>query len=973
MRTGLATACLAVLLFGVAPRARADVADYVGRPVAEIVLETAGRPIVEARLTSLISNEVGAPLRIAEVRESITHLFSLGRFEDIRVRASARGASVVLTFELVPLQPIRSFVFRGADVPGVDAGRLRRLVVDRFGVSPRANRSADMARLVEDDLRQVGYLRAGVTARVEADGVSGHSRLRVDVTPGVRARIGTLIVTGDGAEPAAAVLQRLNLVTGDSYQRETLTGRIDRYLEDRRRRGFLTARMTMTPQPTEEDRIVNLTVNVTQGPRVRVVFSGDQIPENRRADLVPVAREASADEDLLEDSGIRIEDYLRAQGYRDAHAPFTRAQADDELVITFNVQKGPQYRVGRVEIAGNTQVTRVALDARLRVRSGQPFSVAALNADLSTIEDVYHRDGFADVQVVPETEPDQAARVGVQVPIIVRIRITENARTVVNSVSIEGIRAVPEAELSSSLGLQAGRPFFLAQLAIDRDAIQLRYANLGYPSATVMTNPGLSSDGARADVVFTVREGARLFVDHVLIVGNERTRTATIERELQFTSGDPLGLEAVNESQRRLATLGLFRRARLTQLVHGDDTRRDILVTVEEAPVTTIGYGGGIEAGQYLQRAVDGALGERLRVAPRAFFEVGRRNLFGKNRSVNFFSRMSLRPPPSESSAVTGFSEYRVIGTFREPRAFGTGADALLTGTLEQQVRSSFNFSRRAFGAELARRVTPRTSVSGNYQIQRTELFDEGIVATDRLLIDRAFPQVRLSSFSASAVRDTRDDLTDPFKGLFLSANGQIAARRIGSEVGLAKTYLTAQTFRPVPRTRRVVLAASVRLGMSSGFPRTVPKTDDFGNQEFGPGGTPLVVTVRDLPASERFFAGGDTTVRGFALDQLGAPDTIDRDGFPIGGGGLVILNAEVRVPVRGGLGVVGFIDSGNVFARTSDINLWRLRSSVGFGIRYKSPIGPIRVDVGIKARRHETAGRRESASEFHISLGQAF
>ena len=130
---------------------------------------------------------------------------------------------------------------------------------------------------------------------------------------------------------------------------------------------------------------------------------------------------------------------------------------------------------------------------------------------------------------------------------------------------------------------------------------------------------------------------------------------------------------------------------------------------------------------------------------------------------------------------------------------------------------------------------------------------------------------------------------------------------------------------------------------------------------------------MRNLPASERFFAGGDTTVRGFALDQLGAPDTIDRDGFPIGGGGLVILNAEVRVPVRGGLGVVGFIDSGNVFARTSDINLWRLRSSVGFGIRYKSPIGPIRVDVGIKARRYETAGRRESASEFHISLGQAF
>ena len=128
------------------------------------------------------------------------------------------------------------------------------------------------------------------------------------------------------------------------------------------------------------------------------------------------------------------------------------------------------------------------------------------------------------------------------------------------------------------------------------------------------------------------------------------------------------------------------------------------------------------------------------------------------------------------------------------------------------------------------------------------------------------------------------------------------------------------------------------------------------------------------LPASERFFAGGDTTVRGFALDQLGTPEIIDADGFPIGGNGVIILNAELRVPVMRFLGVVGFVDSGNVFKQTTDIDLGRLRATIGFGVRVQSPVGPIRVDVGFKLDRQEiTPGRLEPLNAWHISLGQAF
>jgi hypothetical protein len=274
-------------------------------------------------------------------------------------------------------------------------------------------------------------------------------------------------------------------------------------------------------------------------------------------------------------------------------------------------------------------------------------------------------------------------------------------------------------------------------------------------------------------------------------------------------------------------------------------------------------------------------------------------------------------------------------------------------GWREQQRRSSFDFSRRSINAELARRLSPEVSVSGGYQIQYTHTFD---ITSDQRLIDRIFPKKRLSSFSTSVIRDTRDDPFGPLRGQYLSANGQIAAKAVGSEVGFTKSFFTAQTFRTVPRTSRIVVAGSARLGLATGF----------GPEVF-----------KDLPDSERFYAGGDTTVRGFAIDQLGirhvpsqdAVDTIDAEGFPLGGNGLVIFNGEVRVPVHGELGVVGFLDAGNVFKRASDISLVALRPALGFGVRYKSPVGPIRFDMGFKLDRRSYEG----AKAWFITFGQAF
>jgi outer membrane protein assembly factor BamA len=305
-----------------------------------------------------------------------------------------------------------------------------------------------------------------------------------------------------------------------------------------------------------------------------------------------------------------------------------------------------------------------------------------------------------------------------------------------------------------------------------------------------------------------------------------------------------------------------------------------------------------------------------------------------------------------------------VIATYREPRALQWNADFVLSGAVEQGIRSSFNFTRKGVTAEIIRRLTPTIRTSVRYSFGTTRTFDERLSEEEQSRIDRLFPRVRLSAVSGAILRDTRDDVVDPSRGTFLSGEASMASRATGGQVGFLKTYLQGYWFRRLPGARRIVFATRASAGLADGFPRETQPTDADGRPIEGP---PEI--VEDLPASERFFAGGDTTIRGFALDTVGTPKTISPRGFPRGGNGVLIMNGELRVPIWKDMGAALFVDGGNVFERVTDFDFSDLRGSLGFGVRYRSPIGPIRVDLGFKMDRRESEGRRA----LHFSIGQAF
>jgi outer membrane protein assembly complex protein YaeT len=970
-----AAALLAALLLARPAAAQLQVPDAYGAVVVSQTLTIDGVAAAEPVLAELVETRPGTALTPRDVRESIAHFMGLGRFADVVVTATAVTGGIAVVYDLRSARAVRRLEFRGE--LGLSERALQRAVEERLGGAMSMARIADLVPVLESVYRDHGYDAARVTPRPDLrDGES----LVVEVAAGSRTPITRVSVDGNAPMPLADIPAKYGLSAGQPYDRTQIDRRLERLVSDLRERGYYEARADHQLR-RESGGGAELVVNVDGGAEILVQFEGDALSARERRDLVPVEREGSVDEDLLEDSANRIREHLRAQGYRDAEVQYVRTPRENSLAIVFTVRRGPQFRTSAVTIAGTTVVPTSELTPFLRTRAGELFLESSMDADAATLAEQYRRRGFTQARVQPIAVPaaGQASPVAVEV----RFDVTEGPRTAVGTIAITGHQALEEGALRAAITSSTGQPYYQPQVALDRDGMLLVLLNRGYLSAAVEARVTFSEDRSRADVAFAVTEGPQVFVEHVLVVGNEKTSTATIRREVTLGPGDPLSYAQLTESQRRISGLGLFRRVRIAELDHGEPNRRDLLVSVEEAPATTVGYGGGVEGGQRLRRAEPGGPAtEVFEIAPRGFVEYGRRNLFGRNQTLNLFARASLRTKASTTDVAEGEEEpsgytlrdYRILGTLRTPRLLGSANDLVVTGFLEQGLRSSFNFTRRGARAELARRLSRAVSFSGRYVIERAKLFEERLDPDDKPLIDRLFPQVRLSTVSAAVIRDTRDDLLAPTRGALFGWDNDLALRAIGSEVGFAKTFAQGFFYRRLPGRRATIFAFGGRLGLARGFEREVVQLDEDGNPVLDPDGAPVVDIVTDLPASERFFAGGDTSVRGYALDRLGTPETIDRNGFPRGGNAVIVLNAELRVPLVGGLGAVGFMDAGNVFSRVSDFDFAQIKPTAGLGLRYLSPIGPLRVDLGFKLDRGRLpTGEMEKLTELHISLGQAF
>ena len=931
--------------------------------VTDIRIEQEDQVVSDPVIRSLIETRVGQPLSMEAVKETIGHLISLNRYEDARVFSEPAANGIRLRWVLFPIHPIDRIEFTG--MTGLSEGDLRRIVTDRFSGPPTEGHVDEAAALLRTQLRTRGYLKSTVDTRIVPTHNPDRATVFFQVDAGMRATITEVRFEQVDAEGRANIVDVPDIKKGQPYDEEALDKELQAWERRMHNRGYYEARGSRGPIFLGNEVI--LSVNLARGPHVRVDFAGDPLPDSEKERLVPVKAEASADEDLLEDSTRAIENYLHQRGYRDAMAPHTREEANGELIITFRVTRGPRYILRDLRFMGNASIPTAQLEELVKLKNGEPFVRSTLDAGIQAIVNTYRTQGFTGAQVkttdaigIPEDrrDPDRG--------IEITLAIAEGPRSTVRNVTFEGNTAIPEAELQRKSVISPGRAFVAAEMAADRDTLEAEYRNRGYLSAAVSFKTTSDENDTQVDVHFSISEGPQILVDHIVIIGNRRTKEKTIADELVVKEGAPLSESAITESRLKLNALSLFRNVQIESVAHGSEPRRDLIVRVEEAPPTFIGLGGGIEGGYQVRTGPTGLAEDQFEVAPRGFFQIGRRNLFGKNRTANLYTRVSLRSgnPSNVATPSTapvaepsyGFHEYRVVPSFIEPRVFGLRSNLQVSGILEQAIRTSFNFRRRELRAQTDVNVSRRYRLTGFYALQHTTLFDVSD-PSEKPLIDRLFPTVRLSRVSGSLSRDTRDDALDPSLGTFGIVSGDVAARAIGSQVGYIKTYVQGFAFRRLPVPRRTVLALGARVGLAHGFQRIQGGLD-----------------VSDLPASERFYAGGDNSVRGFPLDRLVNEETVTPSGYPTGGNGVIVFNSELRVNLFGQFQGAAFVDAGNVFPRASEFSLTDLRPAAGFGVMYRSPVGPIRVDLGFNLQpRVFSSGFSERRYVVHFLLGQPF
>lgn len=981
---GIALACVvaAMLATPVTVRAQDDpFLKYAGRTIAAVEVRVETRVDTSPTLLTLVDIKPGEPLTREAVRRVIDRLAQVPRFIDGDVRALVedRPGGLALIFELTPRHPISAMQIRGT--PGIPAGELERLIREEFNGLPALSRLSDVEATVVTLLEDEGYRSASVTLNTEEFHDPDRATLIIDVTAGPRTVISSLEINGTSPYSRDELARRLGVAVGAPYRPRLMSSELARLRDELRDKEFYTAiAQDLPPAFNADETEAGVVITVNAGPRVVLRVDG-RLPRSQD-ELIPVRRLGSADTDLLDDSRNRILRELQREGYWRAQVSYSQDKpSPEELIITYRVEWGRRFRIAGVEVPSGLQVTEQALETLPALKPGAVFNPEAVVNALTTIAASYQLDGYHRVAIKHEYR-EVPGRNDSEGGVLVVPNIVEGPRAIVTRVDFDlgENPQVSRAQLEAVMRARPQQPFVLGHLSLDPRAIEQLYQSLGYLGASVAMTTAF--DQAQTEVVLTVtaREGPRVVVGEILVVGNEKLSVEAILREIPVKPGQPYNDNVRFETQRRLRERFGLRSVRVTTAPRlAGEAEVPLIVSIEEAGAFTLGYGGGAEISTRPRVTPDEGIEDRLEFAPRAFIELGRRNIGGRNRSLNFFGRVGFKRDRSRDDDPTdnqfGFIEYRTTAAYREQYAFGTNGDLLFTATAEQASRTNYNYIRRGATAEWIQSATPRLTLTGRYALDFTELFDELIPDEQQSTIDRLFPQVRLSMLSGAAFYDRRNDRLSPTRGFQLSAIGDMALRSIGSEVGFLKGFLEGSVYRSL--SARHVFAGRGQLGVARGFARTAPELDDTGAPILNPDGTPRLETVRDLPASQRFFAGGSTSVRGFQIDRLGVREILNDNGLSDGGNGMVVFNAELRTTLgnlfRRRLSSVVFVDAGNVFDSAADLDLSRLRAAAGFGFRYDSPIGPVRLDLGFKFDRLQLPRYTERGWELHLSLGEVF
>jgi outer membrane protein assembly complex protein YaeT len=938
----------------------------------------------------------GQTVSIRELQSSIKNLFATGNFRDVRVDAAPSDAGVVLTFSL--------FLHYRVDDVGIDGvtrgdlTRAQREVTVRPGEILSLDAVDDSAAAIEEMLRQQGFLAATVDPETNFDRARSLAGVRFEVTPGPLAKVGVVQIEGPTAPfTTNELINRMSRKPGSAFNLREAREDADRMKNFLVRRDYRRADVDFLGYTHDEaTQTVTLRYRAQTGPKVQVEVAGVERRSVRR--WLPFARNQEYSEDAIDRAADNIVEGLQLRGHYLAAVDTESSLENNVWTTTFNVSPGPRFRLADVTFSGNVRVDEDALHDIVATtpRGGirrfvstlfrRPTGITRgqLSDDRDAIESFYRLQGFSQATVgepVVMTRADET--------MTVEFPIVEGTQTVVAELRTEGNEKIVTDTLPRPQLVEGG-PLNPQMLHDDVVALQTFYANRGYVEVQVTPRVEVSEDLTTATIAYVISEGPQVSVDEIIVRGNTYTDRDVVLRRSDLSPGQPFSYTSMLEAQRELYRLGIFQRVDI-QATQTDTTvaDRDVVIQVEEGRNLTVTGAIGLRMERGTQQGTVDEDGEEedgddggAQIHERIAAAVAHRNLFGTGRYLGL-------------ELVYGGDEREAFLTYREPFISRWNVPLQLQiFQSDDSTRPGTKFRQRGTSIELTKvaRLQTRWSLRYEYKISQCEggplcdALNKGlpVETADRSLLD-----IQISSISPTFFWDTRDDIIDPHSGFFTSASIEYAFPLFAADAGFMKEFVQGAYY--IPLTERTVIALSGRAGLIQAYAREPIGTDPVTGLPTGGG-------LLEIPLSERFTAGGETTHRAFPLDRLGelclappdpvtgiiediqdcqptlyAPVSKDRKSIgqilPIGGSSMLLFNAEYRFPIFGTLGGAVFADVGNVYAG-SQIRFDDLRLGAGVGFRYLSPVGPLRLDIAVPFERRWW---EKQAIQYFLTLGYAF
>ncbi len=980
--------------------------QFAGRTVTGVHYDPEKQPIDPRDLRNMQLVQPGEPLNPNQVAGTIDRLFASGLYDDIQVDAEPSGSGVTLTFITRPRRFIGHVEAEGqiSDPPsrGVMLSETQLNLGAPFDVEALNTAQKTLEQLLRDN----GLYEAEVGVATIEDPDTHQMTIRFDIEAGKRAKYEMPVIKGDTKLSDQAIVRatgwRIRFIHRWRQVTQALTDKgIDGIQKKYAKQSRLTASVDIASLDYNPDtRRLKPTLDIEAGPKITIKALEAKVKKSKLQQLVPVYQEGSVDNDLLTEGARNLRDYFQSKGYPDVQVDVRRQPLkNDEEVINYYIARGPRRRLVAINFTGAGYFTEDTIRERMFLHTNSfvarygRYSEIFRKNDEQAIENLYQANGFRDVRVTSSVETDYKGKPN---DLGVTFHIAPGKQWLVSKLQIEGAARLDLTPIRDQFASVEGQPYADVNVASDRNRILEYYYSNGFPSAAVSVAVTPGPDPATVNLTYRITEGPREFVRKVIISGLYRTRPSLVERRIDIHDGEPISMVKVNDIARGLTDLGIFANVN-TGLQDPDGTNRYkyVLYDFEEAARYSMRVGFGLQVGQFGGTTTNlSQAGGAKGISPILAGDVNRINFLGRGQTLS----LQLRYSSLEQRESLNYIVPRFLGSANRTVTF-----SLLYDTTQDV--QTFAARREEGSVQTSQRFNRASTLLLRFAYRRVSTSSINIPS---LLIPQFQQPVRIGILSASYIQDHRDNPADAHRGFWNTVDSGIAGNFFGSQRNFVRALARNATYTPIGRD--LVFARQTQIGA------IIPFNKEAGLADFDA-----------IPLPERFFGGGSVSMRGFGDNQAGPRDigTVTElpdgppapgcktsqacaTGFPIGGNALFFNTFELRFPLLWpNLTGVVFHDMGNIYTTFSDLSFAYRQKDIqdfnyavqapGFGIRYKTPLGPVRVDLAYALNPPSYTGfstnltiqdlvnhcapatacpigpQRLSHVQFFFSIGQAF